>query len=209
MGNEKREMNRRELYELVWKEPLSKLAPMLKLLPRELATVCDEHEIPRPASGYWSQLANNKAAASTPLPRPDEGSMAVVFPDYERKLGTNTVSSAHFVTDADLKELIRFEERSENKIVVSDKRQRNSHVVVASTKKSLSTCTDNYGRLCTPPRSETPVFNVVVFKESSTRAVKIIDAIVRAVVDRGFVVEVDSSGQHIPYKVWFLSLIHI
>lgn len=204
MGIEKAEMNRLELYGQVWKEPLTKLAPRLGLLPRELALACDEYDIPRPESGYWSLYARDNAPAPTPLPRPDEGTISVEFPNYERKPDSNTVSSAHFVTDEDLKELIRFEESPENKITVPRKLRRHCHPVIASTKKSLSfSGSDKYGRLRTPPRSQTPVFNVIVFKQSLPRAIGILSALVKAIVDRGYAVELDPSDQHVPNKVWF------
>ena len=203
MRKKEKGISRSELHDLVWKEPLTKIAPRLGLLPRELASVCDEFEIPRPKSGYWSLHARDNAPAPTPLPRPDDGSTPVEFPDYERKPKSNTVSSAHFVTDEDLKELIRFEESPENKITTPQKLRRHCHPVIASTKKSLSSSgSDKYGRLRTPPRSQTPVFNVIVFKQSSPRAIGILNAIVKAIVDRGYAIELDPSDRHVPNKVW-------
>jgi hypothetical protein len=99
--------------------------------------------------------------------------------------------------------LIRFEESPENKITAPQKLRRHCHPVIASTKKSLaSSGSDKYGRLRTPPRSLTPVFNVIVFKESSPRAIEILNAIVKAIVDRGYAIELDPSDRHVPNKVW-------
>jgi hypothetical protein len=53
-------ISRQELYDLVWSEPLTKLAVKFDVTPSQLKTICIEFEIPLPKNGYWSKLKFNK-----------------------------------------------------------------------------------------------------------------------------------------------------
>lgn len=56
-------MTRSELYHLIWKEPLSKVAPILGVSKPTLLKACRAHQIPVPGRGYWTRV---KAGQSTP-----------------------------------------------------------------------------------------------------------------------------------------------
>jgi hypothetical protein len=61
-------MEREAVYELVWSEPISKLAPRYGLSDVGLAKMCRRADIPLPPRGYWAKMAAGKRAARTPLP---------------------------------------------------------------------------------------------------------------------------------------------
>jgi hypothetical protein len=46
---------RQQLYELVWTEPVEKLAGKFGLSDRGLAKLCERHAIPTPPRGYWAR----------------------------------------------------------------------------------------------------------------------------------------------------------
>lgn len=52
-----RKLARRELYDLVWSMPMTKLAPRFGISDVALRKRCHNHEIPTPGAGYWAQLA--------------------------------------------------------------------------------------------------------------------------------------------------------
>ena len=68
-------LSRETLYEQVWSEPLTKLAPKFGISDVGLAKICSRHQIPRPPVGHWAKLAHGKASARIPLPVLDDESL--------------------------------------------------------------------------------------------------------------------------------------
>lgn len=54
------ELTRKELYDLVWSTPISKLSTKYALSSDGIKKVCKEFEVPIPENGYWSKLKYNK-----------------------------------------------------------------------------------------------------------------------------------------------------
>lgn len=61
-------VTRDELYEQVWSQPLSKLAPRYGLSDVGMAKICRKHQIPRPPVGHWARQSAGKATVRPPLP---------------------------------------------------------------------------------------------------------------------------------------------
>ncbi len=59
--------NRNELYKELWEKPMTQIAKDYKINVYQLTKVCDELEIPRPESGYWSKLRNGYKVNQKPL----------------------------------------------------------------------------------------------------------------------------------------------
>jgi hypothetical protein len=59
---------RQELYDLVWSEPMQKLAPQYRISDVALAKACRRADIPVPERGYWAQLQAGKTVTRRPLP---------------------------------------------------------------------------------------------------------------------------------------------
>lgn len=53
---EKIEFTREELYELVWSEPLSRLARKYDISDTGIRKKCKKMNIPLPQNGYWSKI---------------------------------------------------------------------------------------------------------------------------------------------------------
>jgi len=66
---EKTEFTRQELYELVWKEPLSRLAKKYNISDNGLRKRCKKLNIPLPEVGYWQKLQYNKPVTRKKLPK--------------------------------------------------------------------------------------------------------------------------------------------
>ena len=60
-----RQISRKDLYDLVWEEPMNKLAERFGISDVGLAKVCRRAGIPVPTRGYWAKIA-----AKGPLERP-------------------------------------------------------------------------------------------------------------------------------------------
>lgn len=62
------EITRKELYELIWKEPVTKVAEKLGFHAPLLRKYCHQLNIPTPSSGYWSKLKFGKPVEIPALP---------------------------------------------------------------------------------------------------------------------------------------------
>jgi len=62
-------ITRNQLYLIVWKTPISKLAKQYEIAESSLRKVCKDAEIPLPNSGYWSKIKFNKPVETTLLPK--------------------------------------------------------------------------------------------------------------------------------------------
>ena len=61
-------VTREALYELVWSEPMIKVAPRYGVSSSYLARICALLNVPRPQPGYWNKLAVGKAPKKPGLP---------------------------------------------------------------------------------------------------------------------------------------------
>lgn len=66
-------LTRRELYDLVWVEPITTIAKRFGMSDNGLRKHCKSMNIPTPPVGYWSKLAYGKTVEKTPLPDEYEG----------------------------------------------------------------------------------------------------------------------------------------
>jgi hypothetical protein len=82
-------LNRQELYNLVWHEPLSRLAKKYKISDNGLRKICKRMNIPIPALGHWQKIQYGKPVNIFKLPNNYTGENEIII---EEK-GTNDVES--------------------------------------------------------------------------------------------------------------------
>ena len=61
------EINRSDLYQKVWKQPLTKLAEEFGITDRGLAKICHRYEIPLPGIGHWNRVHAGHIIQPLPL----------------------------------------------------------------------------------------------------------------------------------------------
>lgn len=71
-------LTRESLYELVWSEPMLKVAEYFAVSSSYMARVCTHLNVPRPERGYWAKLAVGKAPKKPPLPDVPPGFNSVI-----------------------------------------------------------------------------------------------------------------------------------
>src|SRR5580658_7941947 len=77
--NSTREVSRRDLYDLVWRRPMWKVAPEFGLSGNGLAKLCRREGIPVPERGYWAKLAHGKRVKRPSLqPAKDDAETLVI-----------------------------------------------------------------------------------------------------------------------------------
>jgi hypothetical protein len=70
-------LTRKQLYELVWSEPMLKVAAQYNVSSSYMARVCTLLNVPRPERGYWAKLAVGKAPPKPPLPEARPGDESI------------------------------------------------------------------------------------------------------------------------------------
>lgn len=61
-------MSRQELFDLVWSEPVKKLADKAGISDVAFAQTCRKHDVPLPPRGYWAKLQAGKKVPKDRLP---------------------------------------------------------------------------------------------------------------------------------------------
>src|SRR5260221_11947760 len=74
-------LTREALYELVWAEPMLRVAARYDVSSSYMARVCNALNVPRPERGYWAKLAVGKASARPALPDARPGDEVAWSPD--------------------------------------------------------------------------------------------------------------------------------
>lgn len=84
-------ITREQLYDLVWKEPMLKIAGRFGVSSSYLARVCTLMRVPRPQRGYWAKLEVGKKVPKTELPEPKPTDQLVWSRDGDPPLKLPTV----------------------------------------------------------------------------------------------------------------------
>lgn len=175
-------VKREELYEQVWTEPLIHLASKYGLTGNGLKKICRKANIPVPPPRYWQRLRVGR-----PDPRPP------LHPAAPGTPGTLTITATP-VNRVVREAASRIEDRQpETPIVVPD-RLVNPHPLVQATRLTLEHGqVDEYGAVY-GGRNQ-PHLNVRVSKGSLVRALRILDALLKALEARGAAVHLDPEGK--------------
>ena len=72
-------LTRKELYDLVWAEPLSRLAKRYKISDNGLRKICKRMNIPIPAMGHWQKIQYNKKVTIIKLPEKYDGKDEIIL----------------------------------------------------------------------------------------------------------------------------------
>lgn len=66
------ELTREQMYEMLWSDGVGKTEKALGLKRQELKKICEEYQIPRPSSQYWTAFKLDQSPQKTPLPASEE-----------------------------------------------------------------------------------------------------------------------------------------
>ena len=177
MENKSR-LSRSELYELVWSEPMSTLAPKYGLSDVGMAKICRRLRVPRPWRGYWARKDAGQTVKPTPLPKLPASSPAEFL---EVTIHRGVVSAAD-KAEGPVAEQARFEALPENRISVAEILS-DPHPLVALTVKALRGAKSNKGVLV-PKAKKCLAIRVSI--GSADRAACIFDSLLKALDVRGF-----------------------
>lgn len=169
-------VNRSKLYQLVWQEPMSRLAASFGMSDVGLAKVCRKHDIPCPPRGYWAKKQHGQKPPQIPLPKQDDDPV----------LRLNDPSDPAVVAVAERHAAIKkvaVDEQSKGSISVSET-LRGAHDLVSRANQELQAARTGASGLITAPEKRT--LEVTTSKESLRRALLIMDALMKALEQRGY-----------------------
>jgi len=178
-------LKRVELYEKVWTTPFPELAREYGVSSVRLGHACRKLGVPRPKPGFWKRKQQGKRVHRAPLKRqkcPEEIVLSVYgegeVPPYTRDPAT-------------LDPRIRFEQQAVNRIEVAETLEE-PHRCVAETEKSLRKA--RVGARGYLVSKSVRCLDLRVSEASLDRALRVANALVKALEDRGFAVEPTGNG---------------
>lgn len=106
--NKPKAMTRQELYDLVWSEPVSKLAKQFNLSDKGLAKKCNRHSIPCPPVGYWAKKQNGQNVNQVPLPNTPNPELETVMFWPKSKPDQSKPENKHHLCEEQLALILEF-----------------------------------------------------------------------------------------------------
>ncbi len=182
------EVSREDLYEEVWAEPVSKVAQKYGITGTALSKNCRKNEIPTPPVGYWQRLQFGYKPQRPTLPP---------LPSGRRSTIRIEKSSPQPKRSPELEAQLASEDEEKNHIRVGT-RLTHPHPFVRMTSDALQgRKADQYGMLLRPWNEK--CLDVRVSRASVPRALRLFDALLKAVELRGFKVSVAEGGKSATY----------
>ena len=176
-----RKITRKELYDMVWAEPVSKLAKKLGVSGVAVAKWCKKLGVPRPGRGYWARVEAGQCVKKTPLPKAAKGQDRCVHPHRGGQAATPQAQQA----DVPGLDAFTFP------IPVPEDAGEEHQLVTAARRAFEHATTDDTGLL--RPRARKRL-DISVSETNKDRSLRIMNALVVAIENAGHRVEVVGSG---------------
>jgi hypothetical protein len=168
-------ISRNELYKLVWSKPVVKIAKDFGISDVAVGKICKKLNIPKPGLGFWAKKEFGKKTKVTRLPKTKPG-------DPETYTIKGSMDANLNLTSELIEKQKAFEARDSNRITVK-KALRNPHPLIEQTLKLKRAYNSaSYREWNNLP----PGLAMAVSKESFSRAIRIMDALIKALEKRGY-----------------------
>lgn len=194
IGGNSMDITREQLYEKLWTEGVGRTQTALGLKQPELKKLCEDFQIPRPSSGYWTALSLGKSPEKIQLP-PKEENRLIHTEDYIKRRPVKkekpVLKAEHPIKTADGKYEPRELPAEEpdtiytvpEKFVVMDP-------ILMDTKQKLherNSHDDNPWSKKNPYKSSPKKWlDINVYQEQENRALRIFATIWRAAEEKGY-----------------------
>ena len=180
---------REEFYEKVWSSPATMVAKEVGLSDVTIAKVCKAFDIPKPYVGYWAKQRHGKNPKRTPLPKNEDPHIQsltfYIYPD-----GETTANEPEPEYDDDIQQMLDKARNLEPVKVTTSLRE--PHPLVALTRDRIRTDRPTFSDYWHSMRHHRgPTLAVHVSKDTATRALCIMDALIKRVEQIGGQVEVN------------------
>ena len=187
---ERVKITRKELYDLVWMVPMTRLGVWLPMDNPGIWMAIHDAKIPRPEMGHWAKVEAGKKVRQTPLPHPERGDepAGTIVKEYYDRVQEEIAKGGKFeVPRSPDPEWLGFERDPANRITVPDV-LTDPHPIVLTTEKALRKAKCGHdGRLLL---ERGKILCVRVTPDTLDRALRIADTLIKAIEARGFRLEV-------------------
>lgn len=172
-------LTRKELYDLVWAQPLSRLAKKYKISDNGLRKICKRMNIPIPPMGHWQKIQYGKRVIVTKLPTKYEGKDEITLD--EKKPGDTDFDSPI----AQQRRLIQtLESTKDLPIIVPDRMSSKPDKLIRSTMDYYDAVRRYYKSHNGTHPDRINVLNIEVIEENRPRALRILDTIIKVLRSR-------------------------
>jgi len=187
---------REQFYEKVWSAPAAKIAKELGCSDVLIGKICKAYCIPKPYLGYWAKLEHGQNPPKTPLPKNDDPDIqALTFYRSSGREMTIAEPGPEPKYDADIQQMLEKARRLEPITVATS--LRNPHPLVAATRDQIKADRTPFNeRLYSEREERRPTLSVEVGKDMTTRALCIMDALIKRVERLGGSVEIKNERWH-------------
>jgi hypothetical protein len=182
------ELKREDLYEQVWSEPVLKAAEKYGITGTALSKICRKAGVPVPPVGYWQRLQYGYKPERPPLPPLKDGARSLIA------IGKRAPRPKY---SPQVEAQLACEEDEKNRVRVAARLTR-PHPLVRMTADALrQRQPDQSGMLSRPWREK--CLDIRVSRAGLPRALRIMDAFLKAVEVRGFRASVEAGEKAATY----------
>lgn len=185
-------LTRQELYELVWSEPLSRLAKTYRISDNGLRKICKRLSIPIPANGFWQKKRYGKPVVLIKLPENQMAENEISFDERViNEIEGNSPQAILRRLSKEIESLPDLPIRVPERLTKPDKLITNTIEYYDAVKRFQKSHHGSY-----PDKIE--VLNIDVGEESRQRALLLMDTLIKALRARKQDVKVRS---HTTYAI--------
>ena len=178
---------REDLYNLVWTKPITKIAKDYDVSDSAIIKICKKMEVPRPGMGYWAKVEHGKKVKVKPLGKLTKKG---VDRHYLWKQG---YLEGQLDEKGNSNPLIEMESKPENLIIVLESLEDAHKLTTMNIKRFKNAKADERGIL--HPRSAQHL-DLQITRGTEDRALRIMDALLKAFDKRGWQFEVSAEAKH-------------
>ncbi len=169
--HQQRTVTREELFEQVWQTPMTQLAKEYGISDVGLAKVCKRMEVPRPPRGYWAKVEAGRAPPKPKLkPLTKQGIDSVVITPVGDSYPASPLKG-EAPEDIPVPTVVEEPHRLTEKTLVALEKGKADEKGIIQPRNKIS-------------------FDIAVTREQVERACRVMDALVKALEARGYLVSV-------------------
>jgi hypothetical protein len=181
---------REELYNLVWKTPLSQLAKKYNISDNGLRKVCKRLDIPLPKNGHWQKIQFNKKVIIEKLPVNNKVETSITF---------NFREDAETVINGEgnkLNQLTKEIKKTLKENIVFPEKLTKPHPLIIEAKNDLKTKKPSYyHNIKGLINTSVGVINITVSPQNVKRALLFMDVFIKAIQKRGHKIIVNEGSK--------------
>jgi hypothetical protein len=184
-------LNRKQLHDLVWATPLTKISEKFQITIPEIKQACTTLKVPLPTAGYWTRLHMGQNVFATELSTEKTETTEIEL--EERIEGNKTLKGI----SEELMTLINdIESKHASDLIVPD-RLTKPDPLIEDSRKSFQTSDRSYHGSLHPDRE---TLDIHVSKDNVTRALLFVDTLLKLLRKRGQKIEISDRNSYVTIK---------